>query len=97
MTAPKTFADAKIDFDNLHRHAKTAKCIVPVNGKKCESASIQDSRGQCNEEYYKWQFVHSLINAGLFARDFVGVEVQFPKGNNAVLRLDGAVFDEQNG
>jgi type I restriction enzyme M protein len=37
--------------------------------------------------------VHALINSGLYARDFVGVEVQFPKGNSAVLRLDGAIFD----
>jgi len=93
MAPKKTFTTAKNDFDAVHKNAKTAKCIVPVNGKSKDTASIRDTHGKPSEEYYKWQFVHSLINSGLYARDFVGVEIQFPKGNNAVLRLDGAIFD----
>jgi len=73
--------------------ASTAKCIVPVNGKVRATAPIRDVHGKPSEEYYKWQFVHSLINSGLYAPDYIGVEVQFPKGNTAVLRLDGAIFD----
>ena len=93
MAAKKTFTTAKNDFDAAHKNAKTAKCIVPVNGKTKDTASIRDTHGKPSEEYYKWQFVHSLINSGLYARDFLGVEVQFPKGNSAVLRLDCAIFD----
>jgi type I restriction enzyme M protein len=93
MPIKKTFASAKSDFDATHRNSKTAKCIVPVNGKVRDTASIQDISGKPSEEYYKWQFIHALINSGLYARDFVGVEIQFPKGNNAVLKLDGAIFD----
>lgn len=93
MPAKKTFTTAKNDFDAVHKNAKTAKCIVPVNGKSKDTAFIRDTHGKPSEEYYKWQFVHSLINSGLYAPDFVGVEIQFPKGNNAVLRLDGAIFD----
>lgn len=88
-----TFASAKTIFDTDHKNAKTAKCIVPVNGKTKDTDSIRDTHGKPSEDYYKWQFVHALINSGLYARDFVGVEIQFPKGNNAVLRLDGAIFD----
>ena len=88
-----TFAVAKDDFDKAHRNAKTAKCIVPVNGKPHEPVSIQDTRGKASEEYFKWQFVYAIINSGLYARDFVGVEIQFPKGNSAVIKLDGAIFD----
>lgn len=88
-----TFASAKIDFDNAHRTSKTSKCIVPVNGKIKNESPIRDVNGQPSEEYYKWQFIHSIINSGLYARDYIGVEIQFPKGNSAVLRLDGAIFD----
>ena len=93
MATGKTFAAAKNDFDQAHKTSRTAKCIVPVNGKLHNDASILDTHGKPSEEYYKWQFIHAIINSGLYARDFVGVEVQFPKGNSAVIRLDGAIFD----
>jgi type I restriction enzyme M protein len=89
----KTFSQAKIEFDEKHAFAPTAECIVPVNGKIIGTASIRDVRGKQSEEYYKWQFINAIINSGLYARDFVGVEIQFPKGNLAVIKLDGAIFD----
>ncbi|MEM1059324.1 MAG: N-6 DNA methylase [Verrucomicrobiota bacterium] len=94
MPAKKTFTTAKNDFDAKHITAKTAQCIVPINGKTKATASIRDSRGNPSEEYYKWQFVYSLINSGLYAKDFIGVEVQFPKGNSSIIRLDSAIFDD---
>lgn len=93
MNPKKSFAEAKLDFDKKHATAKEAKCIVPVNGKARASISIRDKQGNQSEEYYKWQFIHSLVYSGLYARDYIGVEVQFPKGNSAPLRLDGAIFD----
>lgn len=93
MATAKTFATAKNDFDQVHCNAKKAKCIVPVNGKLRDDISIRDTHGKPSEEYYKWQFIHAIINSGLYAHDFVGVEIQFPKGNSAVIRLDGAIFD----
>lgn len=89
----RTFTSAKTDFDRKHKTAATAQCIVPVNGKSRDSAVIRDAHGKPSEEFYKWQFIHSLIHSGLYARDYIGVEVQFPKGNSAPLRLDGAIFD----
>lgn len=88
-----TFASAKADFDFKHRNLPTAKCLVPVNGKSKADAPIRDVHGNPSEEFYKWQFIHSAIKSGLYSPDFIGVEVQFPKGNAAVLRLDGAIFD----
>src|ERR1700693_3777602 len=93
QTTARHFSEAKANFDRLYQARETTPCIVPVNGKTRSSATIRDAQGKPNEEYYKWQFVHSLINSGLYARDYVGIEIQFPKGNNAVLRLDGAIFD----
>src|ERR1039458_9937760 len=90
----RTFTSAKNDFDQKHRTAPTAKCVVPVNGKTRDTASIRDTHGKPSEEYYKWQFIHALIDSGLYARDFLGVEIQFPKGNSAVIKLDAAIFDD---
>ena len=89
-----TFAEAKRSFDEQHEGRGTTSCLVPVNGKVCADASIRDLRGNQSENYYKWQFVSALINSGLYAHDYIGVEIQFPKGNSAVLRLDGAIFDD---
>lgn len=90
----KSFAEAKRKFDAAHSGKETAQCIVPVNGKTRADISIRDSKGEPSEEYYKWQFINGLINSGLYAHDFIGVEVQFPKGNSAPLRLDAAIFDD---
>jgi type I restriction enzyme M protein len=92
MVTGKTFAAAK-NFDKAHHNTLMVKCIVSVNGKWREGASIRDTQGKPSEEYYKWQFIHALINSGLYACDLVGVEVQFPKGNSAFIKLDGAIFD----
>ena len=56
MSEPSTFTEAKNQFDADHATATVAKCIVPVNGKTCNTASIRDVRGRHSEQYYKWQF-----------------------------------------
>jgi hypothetical protein len=90
MSKLNTFTEAKNPFDSAHATAKVVKCIVPVNGKQRDTTSILDVRGSPSEEYYKWHFIYAIINSGLYARDFVGVEIQFPKGNSAIIKLDGA-------
>lgn len=96
-SSPSTsFAEAKRQFDNKHAAATHAECIVPVRGKAHAPISIRSVGGQPNEEYYKWQFINSIVMSGLYAKDYVGVEVHFPKGNknSAALQLDGAIFDD---
>ncbi len=88
-----SFEAAKAEFNRTHEGAATTRCIVPVNGEQRPKATIRDARGRRNEEYYKWQFIYALTYSGLCPNDHVGVEVQFPKGNSAVLRLDAAIFD----
>lgn len=94
MATKNTFASAKDAFDKVHKNASTAKCLVPVNGKPRANTAIVDTQGRKSEEYYKWQFLSAIVNSGLFAPEFIGAEVQFPKGNAAVLRLDAAIFDD---
>ena len=53
--------------------------------------------GTHNEQYYKWQFLYNFVESGLCSKDYIGVEVQFPKGNksSATIKLDGAIFDDK--
>ena len=90
----KKFSEAKEDFDHLYNDKDKFTAVVPVNltlNKECKIKSKNNTR---NEEYYKWQFITSLINSGLYAKDYIGVEICLPKGNknSAPIKFDGAIF-----
>lgn len=92
-----TFAEAKQEFDKKYKSVSTIKkSIVPVDGKIVSDIKLRNSSNGLLEEYYKWQFVHALIESGLYPKDYIGVEVRFPKGNktSAPIKLDGAIFDD---
>ena len=91
-----SFMVAKQQFDAKHARAAQAECIVPVRGNPRGPVSIRGSDGKPNEEYYKWQFINAIILSGLYPKDYVGVEVHFPKGNktSTALQLDAAIFDD---
>ena len=77
-----TFSEAKFKFDNIYKNRKLLdKSIVTVDGKFVENISLGDINNEPNEEYYKWQFIYSLIQSGLYPRDTIGTEIYFPKGN----------------
>ncbi|MBI4916072.1 MAG: N-6 DNA methylase [Acidobacteria bacterium] len=92
----ESFAQAKAQFDAAHATAASADCIVPVRGKAHAPLSIRNAKGEPNEEFYKWQFINALVKSGLYPKDYIGVEVHFPKGNkrSAALKLDAAIFDD---
>jgi type I restriction enzyme M protein len=91
-----SFTEAKQVFDNtLGKSDTLSQSIVPVDGKPRILVSIRGTDGKPIEEYYKWQFVYALVHSGLYVKDYIGIEVRFPKGSasSAALKLDGAVFD----
>lgn len=73
------------------------KSLVPVHGEYKTSIRIRNDMGEKLEEYYKWQFIYSLIASGLYSKDYIGVEIYFPKGNPKAepLKIDGAIFDDK--
>lgn len=92
-----TFTEAKQKFDEDTKNSHLLKAaLVPVDGNPKQDVRIRNAKGEKNEEFYKWQFVFALVSSGLYARDYIGVEVRFPKGNktSAPLKLDGAIFDD---
>lgn len=79
--------------------SKEIDCFLPVHltigGKEND---LYKKDGSHNEQYYKWQFLYCFVSAGLCSKDFIGVEVSFPKGNknSASIKLDAAIFDNKD-
>ena len=94
-----TFENEKILFDDKYGTAKEIDCFLPVHltigGKEND---LYKKDGSHNEQYYKWQFLYCFVSAGLCSKDFIGVEVSFPKGNknSASIKLDAAIFDNKD-
>ena len=91
-----TFTEAKHEFDKKYGTATEYDCFLPEHLTFGRKTNFKKKNGQPNEQYYKWQFLYSIVQSGLFAKDYIGTEVQFPKGNksSAPLKLDGAIFDD---
>jgi type I restriction enzyme M protein len=90
------FTEAKQTFDNtLGKVAVLPRSLVPVDGKPKSDIPLLGANGKPLEEYFKWQFIYGLIYSGLYVKDYIGVEIRFPKGSSASapLKLDGAIFD----
>ena len=90
------FTKYKYDFDNKYSNKKEFVCFLPVDTTLNKKTQIKGVNGKPNEEYYKWQFLSAIINSGMYAKDYIGTEVYFPKGNksSAPIKFDGAIFDD---
>lgn len=91
-----TFTEAKHEFDNKYGTVKEYDCFLTEHLTFGRKTNFKKKNGQRNEQYYKWQFLYSIVQSGLYAKDYIGTEVQFPKGNksSAPIKLDGAIFDD---
>lgn len=96
MKEKKTFTTAKQEFDKKYSNNKEFECFLTEHLTSGKVNPIKNKAGQNNEEYYKWQFLYSLINSGMYAKDYIGTEIHFPKGNktSAPLKFDAAIFDD---
>ena len=91
------FSEAKHSFDTEFKSESILKkSLSTVDGKFINDISIVDKNGYRNEEYYKWQFIYSLIKSDLIPRDYIGAEIYFPKGNigSAPIKIDAVVFKD---
>ena len=98
MAINKTFTSAKQEFDAKFENSSEFECFLSEHLTFGKKNSIKNKAGNKNEEYYKWQFLYGIVYSGMFAKDFIGTEVNLPKGNksSAALKLDGAIFDDAN-
>lgn len=92
-----SFLESKNKFDKKYTNANLEQSIIPVDGKYLTDINLKDKSGNHSEEYYKWQFIFSLVDSGLYSKDYIGAEVSFPKGNknSAPIRIDACIFDDK--
>lgn len=92
------FSQAKIKFNGMYHNKNTLeKSFCTVDGKFIKNISIKDVSNNPNEEYFKWQFIYSLIQAGKIpSRDYIGTEIYFPKGNihSDPIKVDSVIFSD---
>lgn len=94
----RSFSSVKEEFDRKFGGAEVFLSLVPVHLTHNKNVRIKNIRNEKNEEYYRCQFIYSLINSGMYSRDYIGEEVCFPKGNknSSPIKFDAAVFDDKN-
>lgn len=75
------FSQARINYKNDYGDKDVLpKSFCTVDGKFIENIKIKDVHGQPNEEFYKWEFIYSMIQSGRIpSRDYIGAEIYFPK------------------
>ena len=92
------FSQARIKYNDEYMHKSVlSKSLCTVDGKFIENISIKDVHGEPNEEFYKWQFIYSLVSAELIpSRDYIGAEIYFPKGNihSHPIKIDSVIFSD---
>lgn len=91
-----SFVKAKRDFDAKYLNSMFLQTsVVPIDGKYKDNISLKNIQGKPSEEYYKWQFISALVNSGLYSKDYIGVEIYFPKGTKGSnpIKIDGCIFD----
>lgn len=93
-----TFEMLKLDFDSRNSAAIQYNCFLPVHLTKGKTeTNLKKKDGSFNEQFYKWEFLESFVYSGLCSKDYIGVEVQFPKGNKgaSMIKMDAAIFDDK--
>lgn len=91
------FSKNKKEFDSIYRNAKRIVSIIPFHLTHNKEVGILKNDGSHNEEYYRQQLIYSLINSGMYSKDYMGCEIEFPKGNknSANVKIDIAIFDDK--
>ena len=91
-----TFTEAKVKFDSQYGSSTDYQCFLPEHLTFDKTTSFRKKDGTRNEQYYKWQFLYSIVHSGLFPKDFIGTEIHFPKGNksSADIKIDAAIFSD---
>ncbi len=92
----RSFSDLKLEFDTKN-HKTNFPCFLPVHTSVDKNVTIIKN-GFRNEEYYKWQFLYGIVYSGMYAKDYIGTEINFPKGNknSAPIKIDAAIFDDKD-
>ena len=93
-----SFSQARINFKQQYSNTPILqRSLCTVDGKFISDINLRDVHGEKNEEFYKWEFIYSMIHSGRIpSRDYIGAEIYFPKGNknSAPIKIDSVVFSD---
>lgn len=94
----RSFSQVKFEFDSKYSTATEFQNFLSEHLSLNKATPIKRKNGEKNEQYYKWQFLYSLVNSGMYSKDYIGTEIYFPKGNknSAPIKFDAAIFDDIN-
>jgi type I restriction enzyme M protein len=92
----KSFTKLKQKYDDKYCNQAEFDCFLSEHLTLGKKTNVKNKAGKNNEEYYKWQFLYALVNSGMYAKDYIGTEIHFPKGNksSAPIKFDAAIFDD---
>ncbi|TCI52069.1 SAM-dependent DNA methyltransferase [Exiguobacterium sp. SH5S13] len=94
-----TFAESRLKFRNENMQKQMLeRSLVTVDGKFVSDIGIKDTKGNPNEEFYKWELIYGLIDSGFYRRDLIGTEIYFPKGNknSNPIKIDAVIFEDND-
>ncbi|RDU61311.1 class I SAM-dependent DNA methyltransferase [Helicobacter sp. MIT 14-3879] len=92
-----SFVESKDKFDRENINKDSFSAFLPEHLTINKQVRWLKSDGSKNEQYYKWQFLFSIIDSKMFAKDYIGTEIYLPKGNknSAPLKIDAVIFDDK--
>lgn len=93
------FLECKQRFDKENRGNTRYMPFLSEHLTFGKSVNLQNKANTDEvEQFYKWQFLYSLIHSGLYTRDFIGTEIRLPKGNKSStdLIIDACIFDDKS-
>ena len=84
------FSKNKKEFDSIYRNAKTIVSIIPFHLTPDKEVGLLKNDDSHNEEYYRQQLIYSLVYSEMYSKDYMGCEIEFPKGNknSANVKID---------
>lgn len=90
------FAELKVRFDQENSNVSEYDCFLPVHLTHNNKTTFKKKDGSTTKEFYKWQFLYSLVNSGLVPKEYIGTDIHFPNGNKSLdaIKIDGAIFDD---
>lgn len=88
-------------FDNKYKELEeiSAKWYETQCGviSYCSKSKCRDKSGKFSEEYIRARFVWSVINSGMYQKEYICVEFSLPKGNTkTTLKPDIVVFKNKD-
>ncbi|MDE5926088.1 MAG: hypothetical protein K2G68_05165, partial [Helicobacter sp.] len=92
-----SFVESKNKFDRENANKNSFNAFLTEHLTSNKQVEWLKNNGDKNEQYYKWQFLYSIVDCGMFAKDYIGTEIHLPKGNksSAPLKIDAVIFDDK--